>query len=346
VYWKSGRYAEQLGRECSLCQDGNLVLRRMLHRDQTIIIIGCSNYPNCKFSTSIAKLPGFCKDCGKNLTIRVGKAIILSCDLCKYKHKVALSPYAKPYLVEGLKVCAHQLSIEACKSCSESIVSKKSLVELELPDIARKWRYIRNETDLAYDWRKEKLMIGDESRLLESYEVDVEGEVEWKSRYNRPVEIQGVLGMLYRVHVFLEDDDIEDDPDIERIQYVGLRAREAESLAADYEYSEQDIKAALFAQKVDRQSESADISPGHCIEELSLNHQNRFRVKEVNSVQIYATGKSILKYFELVFSSIIRQDTRDSDGSEEYSKEDFDREVYEGYVRESEEMRDLEDFAD
>jgi len=346
-YWIEGRFSEELNIKCLKCQSGVLALRRIPRENQTKIIISCSNYPICKFITSDIRTNFLCRYCDTRLTIHVDQHIIYSCGKCNRQDQLLISIYSKPSITKA--TCPHDRVPDTCKICSESISSGKSLVEIETPIIATNWRYIRNEPDTAWDFQKDKWIERGQPRLQEEFldEFDNEGE------YTKGKPVEGVLGSIFRI--YLERKGNQDD--VVYFKFAGLRPRNIESDSADYDYSEEELKAALFADEVDRSALENNISPGQYIEQMYGHGKSIEPGKPPQEFQQYSRGKVILKYFELALSGPTRESSPDpddddygayhdekntsshssNDGDEYYSDVD---EAHEEYVRERTEAMD------
>lgn len=137
-YYKRGYFQEVTGIRCPVCQKGEMVIKRPRKDDQTFIIISCSRYPSCKYSTRNLQLQTLCRYCNVPLTLSCTEQLICSCPTCNRQGSVPLTIASRPHLFKIGNNCLHNSPSETCKICNQSRNDRHSLLDIELSKVAQR----------------------------------------------------------------------------------------------------------------------------------------------------------------------------------------------------------------
>ncbi len=142
-YHETGFFTESTGLTCPKCRRGEVVITRPLRQDKNAsILIGCSRYPACNYSSPDLTLEAACSKCGTPLVLSAGDQLVVGCPQCKLGVRVPLLVRSLPELVNPELECAHGKKIKSCRLCQHSLDEKQSLIELELPELKKYWMEI------------------------------------------------------------------------------------------------------------------------------------------------------------------------------------------------------------
>jgi len=149
-YYESGFFVESTGTTCPKCLQGLIVITRLLRQDRNAtILIGCSLYPACDFSTPDLTLGTKCPNCGSYLVLSAGDQLVCGCPKCKRGIPIPLTVRSWPNLIISEARCLHGLKVEECDLCTQSLKERLSLIDLELPLLKRYWMDIITSGNLA-----------------------------------------------------------------------------------------------------------------------------------------------------------------------------------------------------
>lgn len=122
--------------ECPSCHVGELSVNRPFVNGETYIIIGCSRYPECKYSVNSLKLNIKCRFCGSNLYLSGGPILTCKCLNCSKGGKgvaIPISIKTYPSLAMPDGGCIHSGDLSNCENCETSRRERKNLLEIEIP---------------------------------------------------------------------------------------------------------------------------------------------------------------------------------------------------------------------
>jgi ssDNA-binding Zn-finger/Zn-ribbon topoisomerase 1 len=136
--YTKGFYKESLGIPCPECGKGSLTISRPMIKGNPVIIIGCSNYPACKFSKKQVQLDVPCRTCGTKLMLSAGKILRIFCPKCLRPLSIPVTIRIWPALSKPQGGCAHFNDNTICLHCGESRHERKSLLEIESAELLKR----------------------------------------------------------------------------------------------------------------------------------------------------------------------------------------------------------------
>lgn len=142
-HWESGFFRDRVGSTCPQCKEGETVVVRPARDKRTYTLIGCSRYPECRFTTWHFPLETECRFCGIPLVIGSGDRLVCYCPQCTRSCAVPLTMASWPQLLRSKERCPHGLEWSECKACAHSIDEKRCLIDLEFPVAAALERELR-----------------------------------------------------------------------------------------------------------------------------------------------------------------------------------------------------------
>ncbi len=134
-YYQEGFFEETIGLPCPQCQQGDIVIRRPGKNGRTLIIIGCSLYPECKYTVSNLRLHKPCRYCNVPLVLNAGEQLICSCPQCKRHGSIPLTVQSRPHIFTINDKCIHNSVEDECFTCQRSINERQNLVDVELDQV-------------------------------------------------------------------------------------------------------------------------------------------------------------------------------------------------------------------
>lgn len=137
-YYKRGYFQEVIGSSCPSCQKGGMVIKRPRKDDQTFIIMSCSRYPHCKYTTKQLQLQVPCRYCDVPLTLTCTDQLICSCPTCHRQGPVPLTIASRPHLFKKGNKCLHDSPSETCPICNQSRSQRHNLLDLEFSKVAQR----------------------------------------------------------------------------------------------------------------------------------------------------------------------------------------------------------------
>ena len=142
-YRSQGYYSEAIARLCPTCRKGTLRVVRLAREGAVRIFIGCSNYPECRFTASRYSLNQVCRYCNHQLAIRTDGMLSIECPTCGRgaSAPVLAAGWPSAGVVRGL--CSHVPNSHACPICARSAKERQSVIEIELPAAVEHWRRIQ-----------------------------------------------------------------------------------------------------------------------------------------------------------------------------------------------------------
>lgn len=150
AYHSDGQFTENTMITCPKCKKGDVYI---IHT--SFIKMKCSEYPACRFETSVLILKHRCRFCQVPLILRSGDGLYCCCPKCKRKAFIPLTIKGWPSLFQIGDKCPHNKNWTECETCQYCIKNRKNIIEYELPEVASYWRYLYepyNELDYLDDY--------------------------------------------------------------------------------------------------------------------------------------------------------------------------------------------------
>jgi len=146
-YWEAGFFEDDLNITCPQCGKGNAVIKRPRKDKKIFLLIGCTRYPDCTFSTKYFPLKINCKYCDIPLVLGAEESLSVTCPRCHRRASVPFTILVWPYLLTHRETCPHNYVWTECTRCSKSKEVRTNLLDIELPDILQIQGSLANVTD-------------------------------------------------------------------------------------------------------------------------------------------------------------------------------------------------------
>lgn len=130
-----GYSKENLHIKCPSCHDGEICVNRPYINGSRILIIGCSRYPECRYSTRQLVLNVTCRYCGSRLVLSGGEILRCTCQGCGRAFNIPVAFKTYPGLASPNGRCVHTAYDPNCEMCRTSSREQKSLLVLEMESI-------------------------------------------------------------------------------------------------------------------------------------------------------------------------------------------------------------------
>ncbi|MHC1740639.1 MAG: hypothetical protein AB9897_05955 [Anaerolineaceae bacterium] len=150
MFFEKGFYLENLNYSCPECDQGKMVIRRPKINSQPRIMFSCNRYPMCKKIINIIELETLCRFCKVPLELHSGEIMKVVCPSCYNLLEIPISLKIWPALAKPKGGCIHTNALQPCDACDASRKQRKSLLELEIPNLAKSieakpWEIKRNK---------------------------------------------------------------------------------------------------------------------------------------------------------------------------------------------------------
>ncbi len=127
-----GYSMENLHMKCPSCHDGEICVSRPFINDSRVLIIGCSRYPECRYSTKQLVLNVTCRFCRSRLVLTGGDILRCTCQGCGKSVSLPVAFKTYPGLALPNGGCVHTEHDLNCEMCRTSRSERKSLLVLEM----------------------------------------------------------------------------------------------------------------------------------------------------------------------------------------------------------------------
>lgn len=161
-HYESGFFRDRMGSTCPQCKEGETVVVRPARDKRTYTLVGCSRYPECRFTTRHFPLETECRFCGIPLVIASGDRLVCYCPQCMRNCAVPLTIAGWPQLLRSQNRCPHGLEWSECRACARSIAEKRCLIDLEFLVAAALERGLRAARSQQFADGRDWESLGDE----------------------------------------------------------------------------------------------------------------------------------------------------------------------------------------
>ncbi len=153
--WKPGYFEEDIGLECPQCKKGRLAIRHIRRERNVFTFVGCTRYPDCRFTSRFLPLKQRCRYCDVPLVLHTGEIMTCVCPKCKRTATVPLLLRSWPQLILQNGLCSHGLPAASCRLCEQSRRERRNLILLEIPQVAAISRVQPRSVHLLTDFEDE-----------------------------------------------------------------------------------------------------------------------------------------------------------------------------------------------